>query len=119
LTELFEYFLTLAVSSLFVGASAVVYVSYTSLQANLEFHALFRDLLSLASQALENGSSLATLPMPDSTITCSQGILSFNSGAASERQGIGASCAFSVNVARGTREILFSAVASQLSLVVL
>jgi hypothetical protein len=116
LTELFEYFLAMAVGSLFAVASVAVYGNYASFESDLQVHALLGDLVSLASRSLENGSAQATLAFPTSVVACQGSDLTLTSGTHSAAGTIQGYCSFASNVAAGVHRVRFAASDSQLSM---
>lgn len=116
MTEIVEYSLVVMVSTLFVGGSVVAYNSFSSFESGLQLRATFAAVSSLATQAIENGSSRASITLPDSAISCHGGSLSVTSGTATEGQDVPASCDFYVRVGGGPHIIRFREVSSQLEL---
>ncbi len=118
MSEIVEYALVALVSTLFVAGSVATYGSFSSFAAGLEFRAEFLAVSSMASQALANGSSTATVTIPASTFTCRSGTLTVASGQFSEGVNVRMSCDFALTEAQGRHTLEFSVRSSQLVLAV-
>ncbi len=116
MTEIIEYSLVIMVSTLFVGGSVVAYASFSSFESGLQLRATFTAVSGLAARALDNGSSEATLVLPDSTIMCVGNSLSVSSGTSTEGQTVAASCDFYFRVNAGSHVLHFTELSSRLVL---
>ncbi len=96
------------ISTLFAGASAATYAGYKNLEGNVEFAAAFSGISALAGQALENGSSHARMILPSSTISCSEGVLTFSSAGRTVADSLPARCDFRSVVLGGMYYIKFT-----------
>jgi hypothetical protein len=116
MVEVVEYTLVVMVSVLFVAGSAAVYSSFNSLESQLQLRAMSATVSQLVAQAARNGSSLATLSFPDSTISCSGGALRLSTGSASGTLPSPLTCSFEVSVTAGTHVLQFFSSGSQLTM---
>jgi len=107
MAELVEYSLVVLVSTLFIAGSVVVYNSYSSFESDLELRATFAAVSSLASQAAENGSSMAELSMPATTIGCEGNSLIVTLGSKTLGQNLTTKCDFMLNIPSGVHKLLF------------
>ena len=114
MTELVEYSLVMMVSTLFIAGSAATYGTFSSFEAGLQFRAAFAAVSGLASEAVMNGSSAASVSLPALTIRCQGGGLSVASGSLSETQNLPVACDFSVVVSGGPHVVRFSENSSRL-----
>jgi hypothetical protein len=115
MAETVEYALVVMASALFVAGSVVTYGSFSSFESSLQFRAEFQEVSSLASAALVNGSSRASLSLPTSTIGCSSGVLSVVAGPMNMSLGIGFPCEFHLNVIQGSHVLVFSVEGARLT----
>jgi hypothetical protein len=116
MTELIEYSLVFLISSLFVAGSAATYGSFSAMESDIQLHQAFAAISRLAFQALENGSTRATLKLPSSTITCENGLLGVHTVTSAVSQNVPAYCLFEVHVSAGEHQLAFSERDSQLLL---
>jgi hypothetical protein len=116
MTEIVEYSLVVIVSTLFVAGSVLTYDSFSSFVSELQVRTEFASVTTLASQAMSNGSSRATLTLPSSVITCSGGSLTVSSGTAAEWGTLPVGCGFAVQVAAGAHVVRFTRSPSGLAL---
>jgi hypothetical protein len=104
------------ISTLFAGASTATYAGYKNLEDNVQFAAAFSGISSLAKQALENGSSHASMLLPDSTISCTAGLLGFVSGTRTVTDFLQIGCNFTAVISGGIHWIKFSCESSTLTI---
>lgn len=114
MAEIIEYFLALAFSTLLVGGSVAVFAGVTTFEGQIQFRALFSDLVKLAASAAENGSARATLQFPASNLACGTGTLTLTSAGAVDSASVGIRCNFSLAIPSGAHEITFFAGDGQL-----
>jgi uncharacterized protein (UPF0333 family) len=107
MTEVIEYTLVVMVSVLFVAGSAAVYTSFSSLESQLQLRAMSAAVSALVDQAVRNGSSVATLSLPDSTISCNGDTLRLTAGSATGTLPSLLPCDFDVKVEAGAHELQF------------
>jgi hypothetical protein len=119
LTELVEYCLVVMVSTSFVAGSVVAYNAFSSFESGLQLRATFAEVSALAAQAVDEGSSRATLSLPASTIECGHDSLQVSTGPAAISESLPVDCDFSLNVGAGLHTILFTTRSAQLDLSVL
>ncbi|MBI3841531.1 MAG: hypothetical protein HY297_06255 [Thaumarchaeota archaeon] len=113
-----EYSLVVIVSTLFVGGSLATYQAYSRFESTVEDRAAFSSIVDVARQALANGSSYASIAVPDGSISCSAGALQFESSNEALTARLPASCAFFAEFSRGRHVFSFSSLALALSLAV-
>ncbi len=118
MSEIIEYTLVFMVSTLFVSGSLATYNTFSSWAAGLQFHEAFSVISGLATQALSNGSSRATISLPTSTIQCHDGSLSLASKSSSLSSTFPTSCNFSFTLEGGAHTLAFTVESTQLSLAV-
>ncbi len=116
MVEILEYCLVVMVSTLFIAGSVATYGSFSSFESALQQKAAFAAVSGLASRAIQNGTSEATLSLPSSTIGCEGGSLSLSSGTFDGRQTMPVACDFSINVTQGPHLVRFTEVSDLLSL---
>jgi len=118
MAEILEYTLVFMVSTLFVSGSLATYNTFSSWASGLQFHEAFSVISGLATQALSNGSSRATISLPASTIQCHDGSLSLSSQSISSSQSFPTNCNFSFALEGGAHTLTFTEESAQLSLAV-
>jgi hypothetical protein len=118
MAELIEYSMVVLLSIALAGASLSAYGAFAKFETSTEAQASFSDMMSLALQALDNGSSRSAVPFPNSTISCAAGVLSISSGEVDLNRTIPAHCDFMTDVPAGVHEAEFTYNSSSLSLVV-
>jgi hypothetical protein len=118
MAEILEYTLVFMVSTLFVTGSVATYNSFSSWASELQFHEAFGAISGLATQALSNGSSRGTMNLPQSTVQCYGGSMTFGTKSFSSTQNFPANCSFSVNLEAGVHTLAFTGESSELSLTV-
>jgi hypothetical protein len=118
MAELVEYSLIVMVSLLFVAGSVVTYSSFSALESQLQFSGASAEVTGLASQAVENGTSSASLSLPMSTIRCDDGLLTISSGQMTREQDLPVVCNFSLPVSSGPHLLRFTVTSSRLVLLV-
>ena len=118
MAEILEYALVVLVGSLFVGGSVAVYSAFASAEAGVSLRASYDEIHWLASRAVANGSSSASLLLPPSTVSCSGGVLTVSAGGSTESGTVPAACEFSVSLGAGEHRLLFSDEAASLGLAV-
>ena len=118
MAEILEYALVILVGSLFVGGSVVVYSAFASADAGVSLRAAYDEVHWLASRAVANGSSSASLLLPPSTVSCSGGVLAVSAGGLTESGSVPAACDFSASLGAGEHRLLFSDEAGTLDLAV-
>lgn len=118
MAEITEYSLVLLVSMLFVGASMAIYGAYTKFESASEVSASVAALVPLALQAAETGTASATILLPASTISCSDGLFAISTSGSVQNQRLPVDCNFSVVIPGGIHIVRFFSYASALSLVV-
>ncbi|HEV2226333.1 MAG TPA: hypothetical protein VGR56_05955 [Nitrososphaerales archaeon] len=118
MAEILEYTLVFMVSTLFVGGSIATYTTFSSWASGLQFHEAFSVISGLATQALSNGSSRATIDLPASTIQCHDGALALSSKSTSSSQSFPTNCDFSFSLEAGAHTLAFTERSTQLSLAV-
>jgi len=116
MAEILEYTLVFLVSTLFVTGSVATYNSFSSWASELQFHEAFKVITGLATQAMSNGSSLATMSLPTATIQCLDGSLTLSTKSSSASQSLPTGCSFSFNLEVGAHTLAFTEKSSQLSL---
>ena len=100
--------MVILVSTLFAGASVATYGEFAKFESAAEASVSFSDLLTLASEAMENGTTTSTLFIPASTISCTGGVLSMTTTGSVQTQRIATDCAFQVEVSRGTHTVILT-----------
>lgn len=116
MAELVEYSMVVMVSTLFVAGSVLTYDSFSSFESGLQAKAAFASVSELASQALNEGESSGVVVLPRSTISCSGGTLTLDSGSFSVAQGVPCACSFDIEVTGGPHVVGFSKGPAGLSL---
>lgn len=116
MTEIVEYSLVVMVSTLFIAGSVITYNSFSSFESGLQLRAAFAAVSGLASQAIVNGTSRASLTLPASIIRCEGGSLSLSTGTATERERAPMACDFVAPFNGGSYVLEFSTLSSRLVL---
>jgi len=116
MVELLEYALVVMASMLFVAGSVLFYGGFTTFESGLALHASFDGVSGLVSEAIANGSAVATMSIPSSAITCQGGMLSMKAGGSSLNESVPLGCAFEVSVPGGVHTLEFRDDSSQLEL---
>lgn len=116
MAELLEYALVVMVSTLFVAGSVAVYGGFSSFESGLSLRAAFDQVAALASKAIANGTSAATVPFPSSTITCQGGSLGVSLGGSTLSESVPLGCSFAVSVHGGVHTLKFRDDSSRLEL---
>jgi uncharacterized protein (UPF0333 family) len=114
--ELIEYALVIMVSVLFVAGSAYVYESFSSLESQLQLRAATNEVSTLVSQALRNGSSVATISLPTSTISCSSQTIRLTTSTSTDVLASPLACDFNVTVTGGSHTVQFFTGGSELTI---
>ena len=116
MAEVTEYALVVMVSVLFVAGSAYVYTSFTSLESQVQLRATSASVSALVAQAVRNGSSLETLSLPTSTISCTSNTLRLSTSASTEVIASPLPCDFAVSVVGGVHVVQFFSNQAQLTI---
>jgi len=116
MAEILEYALVVMVSVLFIAGSAYVYDSFSSLESQLQLRAEAAAFSSLAAQAARNGSSLATVSLPTSTISCTAETLRLSTDSSTEILASPLPCDFEVTIAGGSHLVQFFSDQSELTI---
>jgi uncharacterized protein (UPF0333 family) len=116
MSEVVEYSLVVMVSLLFVAGSVVTYNSFSSFASGIQVRLTSSAVERLASEAIANGTSSATVAVPQSDIRCAGGVLTVSADGVSQGQALGAACNFSVSLTGGAHRLVFRYSSSQLSM---
>jgi uncharacterized protein (UPF0333 family) len=116
MAEVVEYTLVVLVSVLFVGGSAYVYTSFASIESQAQLRAASATVSALVDEAVRNGSSLATISLPSSTISCTAETLRLSTSSATDAIASPLACDFEVTVTGGAHTIQFFSSHSQLTI---
>ncbi len=116
MAEIFEYFLVVMASSLFVVGSVATYGSFATFESQLQFRADAASVSGLVFEAIRNGTSSAALSFPASTISCESGNLVLASGSQTSETTLPLGCDFRMSLSPGQHTIAFAATSSYLSL---
>jgi len=114
LVEITEYTLAVLVSTLLVGGSVATYTTFARLEYSSEADASLAALVGLANDAVANGHSSATLLLPTSTLTCSNGALTMLMGNNTVSSPIGGTCEFVASINGGVHTVSFDSQSSGL-----
>lgn len=107
MTEVVEYCLVVMVSVLFLAGSAATYGAFAAFESGVQFHASSYAISGLASMAVADGSSQETLSLPDSSIWCVAGVMTFSSGTMTASSQVPTPCDFAVAVPSGVHTVKF------------
>jgi hypothetical protein len=116
LAQVAEYSLVIFATALFAGASVATFNAFAGFERRADAGAAFSTVLTLASEAVENGSAHSTFYLPESTLTCSGGLIKFATFNDSFDQRLTVPCSFSVQVPEGTHTVSFGYGGSGLSI---
>lgn len=105
MVELIEYVLVVAVSSLFVAGSLLVYGGFTAFESGLSLRAAFGGVSGLISKAVLTGDATATMAFPASTIACQDGTLTMKVGGSALNETISPGCSFVVSIPAGVHTL--------------
>lgn len=108
MVELTEYTLVVLVSALFAVASIATYGAFSGLESRAEMESSFSTLETLASAALQNGSSKETILFPQSVLSCGGGKLGLASSSANLTVKLPLDCDFRFAVSSGAHTVQFS-----------
>lgn len=115
MVELTEYTLVVLVSALFAAASVSTYETFSKFETVAEVEGSFSTITSLVTQASQDGSSSGTLALPQSTLACSDGMLSLRASGEAVNRTYPFACSFDLEIPGGLETVSFDCNSSTLS----
>ena len=108
MVEILEYVIVFAVTALLSGFSVLVVQGSLPVLRQTQNGAEFDELTGAATSADLEGTSTVVMPLSDASIGCSQGIMTFSSGALNYTSQVGFACSFAYSGVTCLCKLVFS-----------